>query len=124
MTHQRHCMIRKCAPTWVMLELYSITIPSASRAATQNVNTVTATFIRKQLHGRRVEVARRPPQSVDYADVFVAEAVAGADDFAGIFNLSPTLILSVVRLFSERSALTVVPNSLAILVNVSPDLTV
>ena len=50
---------------------------------------------------------------------------AGAMDvLLGILNFWPTTILSVFKLFSERKALTVVPNSVAILVRLSPDLTV
>ena len=53
----------------------------------------------------------------------VADAGA-AEALLGIFNFCPTTILSVFRLFSERRALTVVPNWAAILVRLSPDLTV
>src|SRR5262249_24000839 len=42
----------------------------------------------------------------------------------GIFSFWPTTILSVLRLLRERKALTVVPKSFAILVRLSPDLTV
>jgi hypothetical protein len=53
----------------------------------------------------------------------VAEGGA-AEALLGIFNFCPTTILSVFKLFSERRALTVVPNWEAILVRLSPDLTV
>ena len=46
------------------------------------------------------------------------------EPLAGILSFWPTTILSVLRLFRERKALTVVPNWVAILVRLSPDLTV
>ena len=51
-------------------------------------------------------------------------SVEGGVAFAGSFNFWPTTILSVVKLFADRSALTVTPNSVAILVKLSPDFTV
>src|ERR1017187_7953652 len=49
---------------------------------------------------------------------------AAASVFPGIFSFWPTLMWSVVRLFSARIALTVVPCAFAILVSESPDFTV
>ena len=56
------------------------------------------------------------------AAVLVAGTLA-ATALAGTLSFCPTLILSVLRLLAARMALGVVPNWVAILVKVSPDLT-
>ena len=45
MAHQTNCISSYLAPTCAMLELYSITIPNAKSAATQNASIVTAAFM-------------------------------------------------------------------------------
>src|ERR1017187_2737866 len=98
-----------------MLELYSITIPSASRAATQKARTVTAAFVRRERAlGRGHPTPGNLRQAVGLVAGGAGAGAAGAEAFAGIFSFWPTLILSVVRLFSDRSALTVTPNCDAI----------
>src|ERR1035437_4177393 len=96
-----------------------MTITSASRAATQNAKVVTAIFI--------PEIQDRAPgggrsASCRWIDYFAGGSVVAAA-LAGTFSLSPTLILSVGSLFADLSALTVVPNCVAIFVRLSPDLT-
>jgi hypothetical protein len=63
-------------------------------------------------------------EDADIGSVGAVVLAAGADAFVGIFSFCPTVILSVFRLFAARSAFTVVPLSLAILLRLSPDLTV
>ncbi len=52
------------------------------------------------------------------------EAAAAGDAVGGTFNFCPTLICVVFRLLSFCNSLMVVLCALAILLNVSPDLTV
>ena len=85
---------------------------------------VTATFIQQHHPGAGVEGPRRPQTNhIGLVPVGVGVGTTGAVDF-GIFNFWPTMILSVVRLFSERNARTVVWKRVAIVVRLSPDFTV
>src|ERR1700735_3538339 len=109
-----------------------MTIPSASRAATQNARVVTATFTsiskcQPQFTQRywplgELAVLGAVGGVADTGGVFTV-VLADASGFSGIFNFSPTLILVVDKLFSDSIALTVVPFAFAIFVKVSPDLT-
>src|SRR3974390_1533487 len=113
-----------------------MTMPNASSAATQKTRTVTAIFtanVLAQQQGAGLPVrafAVYCPDGVPVGFEVPAEgevASAGAVvpvPLAGTFSFWPTTILSVLRLFTERRALTVVPNWVAILVRLSPDLTV
>src|SRR5437016_13886484 len=103
-----------------------MTMPSASRAATQKARVVTANFIAIYSANEQPEARLRRP-----GDGRLDQRVAGAFEaavstaLAGSFNFWPTMIRSVVRLgFVERMALTVVPFALAMVMSVSPDLTV
>src|SRR5947207_7785207 len=103
-----------------------MTMPNASRAATQKIRAVTAIFTQLWKLSSTAGILSRAvavycPDGVPVA--FVA-GVSGPATFGGIFSFCPTTILSVLRLLRERRALIVVPNSVAIFVRLSPDLTV
>ena len=92
-----------------------------------NISKMPAAFTRGYLPGAGAGVAGAGAEtggSAGAAVVSAAGAGAAVSAFAGIFNFLPTLILVVVKLFAACSALMVVPCFLAILLSVSPDLTV
>src|SRR6266568_3465441 len=125
-----------------MLELYSITSPSESSAATQNTRMVVAYFISQKSSGnlRTINSSDRPtgrgrpttgkpnhkllvPPAGRAAGVprlvAVGFSAAGAL-FAGSLSLSPTLMRSVVNPFRVLISFTDVPLAVAILSSVSP----
>src|SRR5277367_323819 len=102
------CRTRQCEPGSDMLALYSITMPSASNPATHNNRVVAAAFISISTgpgSGGRGPVASHHCAGgvVGAAGVVVVAAGAAAGGGValggGIFSLSPTLILVVLRLF-------------------------
>ncbi len=113
-----------------MLELYNITMPSASNAATQATRTVTATFIQNKhpdakLRSPGVRTVQER-QAVGFEAVVVGVGEVGAGDALrdGSFSFCPTRILSLARLLSDRSVFTDVLCCVAIFESVSPDFTV
>ena len=98
-------------------------MPSASSAATQNTNIVTAafnSFCRPLLRPRRNYLAGAGAPGAASG----ATGAAEAPDLPGIFSFWPTLILSVEILFAPRIAFTVVPKRFAMPMRLSPDFTV